>query len=104
MAKILNLIIQDWNEPTDRANNFAESFEIIGDVQEPEKALRAAVREFIDSGTAEAKQALEYACGCFNWGDAISSVPDSLFEKHGLRKLHCEALDVFVDHDEILCD
>ena len=103
MAEIFNLIIQDRSDP--RATvEWVESFKIREDIQQPETALRNAIKEFVNSGTEESKKALEYACGCFNWGDAISSVPDDLYIKHGLTKLNQESIDVYVDHDEILCD
>lgn len=102
MAKILNLVIEDHSDPRKTAIT-VESFLIREGVQDPEKALRAAVKEYVSSGTEESKHALEYACGYFNWGDAISSIPSSLFKKHGLTMFNQDAADVFVDHDEVLC-
>jgi len=101
MAKILNLIIQDRSDPK-TPHEFVESFEIREDVQNPEKALREAIQEFVNSGTDQSRAALSYACGCFNWGDVFSNVPDELFIKHGLTPLKQNAVDVFVDHNEIL--
>ena len=101
MAKILNLIIQERSDSND-PRTFVESYEIRDDVQNPEKAFRDAIQAFVNSDTDESKSALSYACGCFNWGDALSSVPDSAFTKHGLTPLKQNTIDVFVDHDEIL--
>lgn len=95
----MNLIIEDRNE---EASSFVVSYRIKDGVQEPEKALRAAVQDFLTSGTEEAKEAVDYSCGCFNWGDAVVRVPNSYFEKYGIVP-DCQcAVDVFVNHDEIL--
>jgi hypothetical protein len=100
--KVLNLVIQlsrDWDE----LETSVVSYSVRDDVVSPEDALRGAVQDFIDSGTDESKAALSYACGCFNWGDAMSSVPDSYFIKRGLTPLTgYESIDVFVKHDEVL--
>jgi hypothetical protein len=101
MAKILNLIVQDRSDPRDTVE-FVTSFTIREDIQQPGQALRAAVSEFVSSGTAEAKEALDYANGYFNWGDAITRIPDSLFIKNGLTPLKQDAVDIFVDHNEVL--
>ena len=102
-TKILNLAVRDESEPYD-STEFIVSFEIREDIQQPEQALRNAVQEFINSGTDEAKQALSNARGLFNWGDAMTAVPDNLFIKHGLTKLNTENVDVFVNLNEILSD
>ena len=102
MAKILNLVIQDRSN-IKNITEWIETFNISDEVQQPETALRNAVKEFVTSGTENAKEALDYACGGYNWGDAMSSVPDKLFMKHGLARLYSETVDVFVEHDEVLC-
>ena len=102
--KILNLIIQDWSDISNNKTQWVESFIIREDVQDPKASLYNAVKEFVNSGTDEAKKALDYACGSYNWGDAISSVPDELFVKHGLTRIYKDTVNLFVDHDEILCD
>jgi hypothetical protein len=104
MPKILNVIIQDWCDISNNRNEWVESFEICENIQQPETALRNAVKEFVDSGTEESKKVLDYACGGFNWGDVSVSVPDELFIKHGLTRIYHDTVNVFVDHDEILCD
>jgi len=104
MRKIFNLVIQDRSDSKERPIEFVESFEVREDVQDPEKALREAIKEFVLSDTDEAKAAISHACGHFNWADAISAVPENLFIKHGLTFLKQVSIDVFVDHNEILCD
>jgi hypothetical protein len=69
-------------------------------VKDPEQALRDAIKDFLDSGTEDSKNALEYANGHYNWGDAIVTVPPALFEKHGLKPLGQDTVDVRVDHNE----
>ena len=101
--KILNLAIQDESDP-DESTKFVVSFEIRDDIQQPEQALRDAVQEFINSGTDEAKQAISNTNGLFNWGDAMTAVPDSLFIKHGLTKINAESISVFVNLNELLND
>ena len=101
--KILNVIIQDWSDFSNNKNQWVESFEIREDVQNPETALRNAVKEFVNSGTEESEKALDYACGGYNWGDVCISVPDEIFVKHGLTRICKDTVNVFVDHDEILC-
>ena len=103
IVKVLNLIVQDRND-FKNPKEFVESYAVREDVQNPEQALRNAIKEFVCSGTEEAKTALSYACGCFNWGDALCNVPESIFIKHGLTPMKQNAVDVFVDHDEILAD
>lgn len=104
MPKILNLAIVDNHNPENPPSIFIESFQYDDGIQDPEKALRDAIREFINSDTEDAKKAKSYSCQSYNWGDAMSSVPDNFFVKHGLVRLNQNAVDVFVDHDEILCE
>ena len=100
--KVLNLIIQlnrDWDEQ----ETSVVSYSIREDVDSTEEALRGAVQDFIDSGTEESIQSLEYANGDFNWGDVMSSVPEKYFINRGLTPLtDYESVDVFVRHDEML--
>ncbi|MDR0286822.1 MAG: hypothetical protein LBI03_03815 [Clostridiales bacterium] len=101
--RIVNIVIQDFSDPKE-TKSWIVSYAVEDYVEEPEKALRNAVLKFIKSGSEEAKSALDYACGCFNWDDVMSSVPDSVFIENGLMPLNENSFDIFVDHDEILCD
>lgn len=104
MPKILNLVIEDRSDPRN-TTIMVEPFLIKEGIgSNPEKALRDAVREFVASDSEESKKALSYASGYYNWGDAMSSIPEALFEKHGLIRFHQNAVDVVVNHDEILCN
>ena len=100
--KVLNLVIQlnrDWDELDTRV----VSYSIRDDVVSPEEALRGAVQDFINSGTEESTSELDYACEDFNWGDVMSSVPESYFMNRGLTPLtDHESIDIFVCHDEVL--
>jgi len=101
--RIINLVIQDFSNPRE-TKSWIVSYSVDNSVEKPEEALRNAVRQFMTFGSEESKSALNYACGCFNWGDVMSSVPDSVFIKNGLKPLNENSIDIFVDHDEILCD
>lgn len=69
-------------------------------IKNPEKEIRAAVQDFLK--TKEGKEAVEYACGNFNWEDAMCSVPDEFFKSRGLIPLKSETCNAKVEHDEIL--
>ena len=100
--KILNLVIEQ-NREWDEHVVSVVSYRISDDVSDPEEALRGAVQDFIHSNTEESKSALDYACGDFNWGDVMSSVPDVYFNKRGLTPMYDnEAIDILVNHDEVL--
>jgi len=101
--RILNLVVIDSGEPKSIEVRVA-SYVLHKTVQDPETALRAAIRQFLKSGCEEAVSAVEYANGYFNWGDALTTVPDSIFIEHGLTPLHGESTDIHVNHDEMLCD
>jgi len=100
--KVLNLVIQ-LDRGLDGLDTSVVSYSIRNDVVSAEDALRGAVQDFINSGTEESISALKYACGDFNWGDVMSSVPESYFINRGLTPLtDHESIDIFVRHDEVL--
>jgi hypothetical protein len=101
--RVLNLVIEDRSDIKVK-KIWVESFRVEDAVENPENALRTAVNEFLKSGSEESKEAIAYACNCFNWGDAMSAIPEAMYEKHGLTRLNGNSIDVFVDHDEVLCD
>ena len=101
MRKTFNLALQDFNEPT---ASFVVTFYIKDGLYEPEKALRDTVSEFLSSGSEEARKALKEANGYFNWGDALDSVPDELWEKHGMTRRTAISMSSFVDYNESLFD
>jgi len=100
--KILNLVIQlnrDWDEQEVTVVPYLMRDDIIL----PEESLRGAVQDYINSGTEESIQALSYACGDFNWGDVMSSVPNEYFINRGLTPLdNHETIEILVNHDEVL--
>lgn len=79
-----------------------DTFEVEDFVENPERAIRDAVKEFLD--TDEGKKALSYTCHDFNWGDAVVYVPEEIWKKHGLRFRTVKSVDVVVDQDEVLCE
>ena len=103
MAKNFYVAVQDESDP-DESTEFVVSFEVRDDIQQPEQALRETVQEFVNSGTDEAKQAISHANGLFNWGDAMTFIPDNLFMKHGLTKINKESVSVFLNLNELLND
>ena len=54
--------------------------------------------------TPEGKKLYECNCGCFNWADFESSVPNEICEKHGFVKCKSLDADITVDWDEHLVD
>jgi hypothetical protein len=102
MEKILNLVVVDHSEPF-KPMACVHSFAYRDDILQPDKALRAAVGEFVTSGTDESEAALKFANGFYNWADAMSTVPNALFEKRGLSRIYQDTVDITVDHDEVLC-
>lgn len=100
--RIMNLIIRDLTDLEWKI--WVENFWIDSMVKDPEKSLRNAVRDFLNSGTEEAKAAVEQAAGAFNWGDVLNIVPAVYFLKHGLRRVDgYETVNINVEHNEILC-
>jgi hypothetical protein len=67
---------------------------------EIEATIRAVVKDFLESG--EARVAVEYAGGDFNWGDALCFVPDEFFSKYGVIPVAEHSLTVKVNQDEVL--
>ena len=99
--RILNVVVQ--NEGFEyRDNNFVLSYIVDDSVESPIENLRTAIREY--GTTKQGKQDVAYACGYYNWGDASSAAMDDILPKYGLRYMNTNAIDVFVNHDEILID
>lgn len=99
--RVLNVVVQ--NESFEyRNNNFVLSYIVDDSVENPIANLRAAIREY--GQTEEGKRGVEYACGYYNWGDASCAVLDDILPKYGLRYMKANAIDVFVNHDEVLID
>ena len=68
-------------------------------IEDVEGAFRAAVAEYLKS--PESKPDVEYACGDYNWGDAITTVPEEIFNRHGIHYAP-DAIEIFVNQDEVL--
>lgn len=65
-------------------------------------AAKEAVEEYLH--TQKGKALYEYNCGCFNWGDFWTSLPNSFCRNHGFEKADASLPDICVDHDEHLID
>ena len=99
--RILNVVVQ--NESFEyRDNNFVLSYLVDDSVKDPMANLRAAIREY--GQTEGGKRDVAHACGYYNWGDASCAVLDEILPRYGLRYMETNAVDVLVNHDEILID
>lgn len=65
-------------------------------------AIKAAVSDFVTSGTDEAENALSATSGQFNWGDAALWMPDEYAKRHGFRITSSAVADLIVNHDDSL--
>ena len=66
------------------------------------EAVIKACTEYVQ--TEEGKKTYEYNCGCFNWADFESEVPNSICEKYGFAKRNSSDESFEVDWDEHLVD
>ncbi len=99
--KIFNLIIRDGSYTPARIWLMPFLYDN-SKIKDPEKAVREAVQDFLK--TEEGKEAVEHACGYFNWGDVMASVPDEYFESHGMIPFGDTSISVEVEHDEVLVE
>lgn len=84
-----------------RNQKFIDYFRVDDSVKNVEEAFRAAVADYLK--TEEAKPDVEDACGEYNWGDAMGTVPEEFFNKHGIYTTQNEdTIEIFVNQDEIL--
>jgi hypothetical protein len=96
--RILNLI----RERSCENQTWIDTFSVEDYIQDPIAALRAAVQEFLT--TSAGQRAVNYTCYDFNWGDAITYVPEIIWNKHGLYfNLNICSIDYKVNQDEVLC-
>ena len=94
--RVLNLVRERSSENWSRIDTF-----IVEDyVTNPEKALRNAVKDFMQS--EDGRKAVEYACGDFNWGDAITYITNDFLGIYGLTICEQDIETVLVDQDELL--
>lgn len=79
-------------------------------VENVEKAMREAVKDYLK--TESGKKMIEYSCGDYNWGDAVMSVDEESWNKHGIElkydhkeySIIGETIEIIVNQDEVLCD
>src|SRR3990172_1826465 len=55
-------------------------------VADPEKAMRAAIAEFL--ATPAGRRAFKETGDDFNWGDSLMCVPASIWKRHSLRLIN----------------
>ncbi|WP_214688281.1 MULTISPECIES: hypothetical protein [unclassified Exiguobacterium] len=80
-------------------SHVVDTFLVKDSITEPEVALRDAVKDFLMSD--EGKKCVIYACGDFNWGDAISNITDEFLQPHGLVSFNVSET-IVVNQDEVL--
>lgn len=69
-------------------------------LDELRRRVMAACDEYVR--TPEGKRTYSYNCGCFNWADFESDVPDEICRKHGFTKNTVGEINYEVDWDEHL--
>jgi hypothetical protein len=85
---------RDWEDAT-----WVDLFDVRNDVQDPERALRSAIAEYL--ATTDGKLSIEHSCDDFNWGDAVLDVTPEIWHKHGLKPRYNDCV-IRVDQDEVL--
>jgi hypothetical protein len=76
---------------------FSEIIEVQDQVDNVEEALRAAVKEYLQ--TEDGQDDISRT-GYFDWGSAFTYVPDEIWEKHGLNVQRSEVITETVDLNE----
>lgn len=100
--KHVNLVIENTSDLFKRNVMVLHFMVLDKSIEQPEDAIRKAVREYLK--TPEGKRAAEYSSGDYNWGDVASTIPDSFWKEHGLLPMNTASVDVWVNHDEVLCE
>lgn len=67
-----------------------------------EAAVINACTEYMQ--TPDGRKTYEHNCGCFNWADFASDVPNEICRRHGFEKADQELADKEVDWDQHLVD
>ena len=80
-----------------------DSFHVEDSVKDAQQAFRDAVADFLSTDGGQASAAdTNYD---FNWGDAVTTVPTWIWNKHGLYPVqNSKTVDILVNQDEILCE
>ena len=95
--KIVNLI----RERREDNESWVDTFEVEDSIMNVEASFRAAVKNFL--GTDQGKEEVARTMSDFNWGDAMLVIPDEIWSKHGIHRVHSNVCDVIVNQDETLC-
>ncbi len=79
---------------------YIDLFRCTPGVADPEKAMRAAIAEFLT--TSAGRRAFKETYDDFNWGDSLLYVPASIWKRNGLRLINSQERKVVrVDQDEV---
>lgn len=79
-------------------------------IKNPEEALRIAIYTYLF--TEDAKDMIDYTCGDFNWGDAITTVDEKVLKAFGIEhksdhkqyQLSGPIVEIKVNQDEVLIE
>lgn len=93
-----------------RSENWSQTDYFIAqdNVNNPEEAMRKAIYDFLF--TPEGKKMIVYSSGDYNWGDAVMSVTDEFWNKHGIQmkydnqeySVSGNTVEITVNQDEVL--
>ncbi len=95
-----NIIAIEYDGRETRAISI--SFEVPDKDFDLVSAVRKAAMDFCR--TEEGSRVYEFNCNCFNWADFEVSVPNSICEKYGFKKVDSCLSDIVVSWDEHLVD
>jgi len=70
---------------------------------DPVEAIRRAANDWVKE-TREGAEYNDEINGDFNWGDALTEVPDEFLGRHGVTVESLDAHVVLLSHDELLIE
>lgn len=66
------------------------------------QAVKDACLDYVR--TENGRKTYNYNCGCFNWADFESNVPNEICRNHGFERIDSDVTSLEVDWDEQLVD
>lgn len=66
------------------------------------QAIKHAVTQYLK--TPDGQHTYEYNCGCFNYADFATNVPNEINKEHGFEIIEPTLSDIIVNWDENLAD
>lgn len=102
MEQLIILVRErDWED-----EKWSDMFSV-SDSQNPEQNFRNAIKEYLLS--EEGKKAIKQTSNDFNWGDAIMYIPETIWNKHGIKSINegesvtvSNPITITVEQDEVL--